>query len=226
MTCAMTISCYFLKYQVSRLAHIYGSRHVEMKGKSIILPNVYVRGDFANVRIGRYCHIGNDTIIRPPFTPTINLVNSFQATETIKSKNRSSLSSQEQEQQQQQQQQQQQLSFLPLQIGSYTRIGSQCIIEASSIGSSVTIGDACVIGQRVLIKDCCRIESGTILPEGMVIPPFSVVRGCPGKIVNENYFGGSAGMLPESSAVEIVDESVKLFEEFVEQEKEREGLAQ
>jgi len=77
-----------------------------------------------------------------------------------------------------------------------------------------------VIGQRVLVKDCCRIEAGSVIPEGMVIPPFSIVRGCPAQIVNNGE------TLPESCSVEILDNSVKLFEDFVEKEKEKEETKQ
>ena len=176
-----------------------------MKGKSIIFPNVYVRGDYATVRIGRYCHIGNGTIVRPPYAPSIVNINSNKNSssndnDSKKKEGKSTVPP----------------PFLPILIGSNTRIGSDCIIEASSVGSSVIIGDGCVIGPRVHIKDCCYIESGTVIPEGMVIPPFSIVRGSPAKIVDGE-------MLPESSAVEFVDESVKLFEDFVEEEKTKDG---
>ena len=167
-----------------------------MKGKSIIYPNAYVRGDFARVRIGRYCDIGEGTLIRPPFDPhayidTKEKIDKSKNAVDAKSRNKSTPS-----------------GFLPLLIGSHTHIGSNCVIEASSIGSRVSIGDNCVIGQRAVIKDCCRIESGTVIPDGMNIPPFSIVRGIPGRILLDHT-------LPESWVVEMVDDSVQVFENFV-----------
>jgi len=149
-----------------------------MKGKSIIHQGAHIRGDFHTVRIGRYCHIGENTIIRPP---------SYQT----------SLNKEEE-----------QISFLPLIIGSHTRIGNDCVIEAASIGASVFIGDNCVISKRVIIKDCCYIEEGTVIASDMVIPPFSRVKGCPGRIVEE-------GLMPESVAVTFVDDCVGKFSDFV-----------
>ena len=37
------------------------------------------------------------------------------------------------------------LSFFPIQIGNYSRIGKNCVIEALKIGSFVHIGENCII---------------------------------------------------------------------------------
>ena len=37
------------------------------------------------------------------------------------------------------------LNFFPAQIGSYTQIGKNCVVEALKIGSYVHIGDNCII---------------------------------------------------------------------------------
>ena len=164
---------------VSRKSFIHGARHVEMKGKSIIHPGAHIRGDFHTVRIGRYCQIGENTILRPP---------SYQV----------SLNPDEEEP----------IKFLPLTIGSHTRIGKNCVIEAAAIGSSVTMGDNCVISKRVIIKDCCYIAPGTVIAPDTVIPPFSRVRGCPGRLVQE-------GLMPESVAVTVAEDCVEMFGDFV-----------
>ena len=123
------------------------------------------------------------------------------------------------------------LQYLPLLIGNHVRIGDNCIIECASIGSSVVIGRNCVIGKRVLIKDHVVIQEGTVLADDTVIPPFSRVGGCPGKILsdfwdrgggdaqNADYDNGlgvvTGGMLPESVAVEYVNQCAEKFSEFV-----------
>jgi len=163
---------------VSRKAVIHGAQNVEIKGKTIIEDGAYIRGDFQTVRIGRYCRIGQNTIIRPPSS-------------------RASLNPTED-----------QIQFSPSIIGSHTRIGKDCVIESSWIGSSVYIGDGCIISKRVTIKDCCYIEAGTIIAPDTVIPPFSRVRGCPGKIVEE-------GLMPESIATIFVEECMDSFSKFV-----------
>lgn len=35
--------------------------------KSIIMPGAIIRGEIQAIRIGRYCFIGKDTVIRPAY---------------------------------------------------------------------------------------------------------------------------------------------------------------
>ena len=165
-----------------------------MKGKSIIYPHVHIRGDITNIRIGRYCTIGYHTIIRPP---------SYQS--SLTKINNSSKSND-----------QKIVQFLPSLIGSHTRIGNNCVIEAASIGSCVFIADNVVVSKRVIIKDCCYIEEGTVIPDDTVIPPFSRVGGCPGKILNDDC-GDPYLVVPESVAVTFVNDCIRRFGEFVDQ---------
>ena len=44
-----------------------GSQHIILSGKVIVLAGVIIRGDLANVRVGRHCVIANKAVIRPPF---------------------------------------------------------------------------------------------------------------------------------------------------------------
>lgn len=177
---------------ISREAHIYGPRNVEMKGKSIILPSAYIRGDFAAVRIGRYCKIGKGSVLRPCYNLDADTENKPPSNNNNNNKTSKAT------------------KFTPLFVGNYTQVGSDCVIEASSIGSNVHVGNDVVVGKRCVIKDNCWIESGCVLTDGMVVPPFSIVRGCPGRI--------SVRSLPESSAVEFTDRSIAAFEDFVEEE--------
>ena len=176
---------------VSRAATIHGSKQVEMKGKSIIHPQTCIRGDFAAIRIGRYCHIGSNVLLRPPSFQT--RLNTPHHGDNVQ--------------------------YLPLLIGNHTRIGDNCIIECASIGSSVVIGKNCVLGKRVLIKDNVVVQDGTVLADDTVIPPFSRVGGCPGKILSDFWDGGTGvmigGMLPESVSVEFVNDCTDKFSTFV-----------
>eukprot|EP00566_Odontella_aurita_P026221 CAMPEP_0113567090 /NCGR_PEP_ID=MMETSP0015_2-20120614/23084_1 /TAXON_ID=2838 /ORGANISM="Odontella" /LENGTH=182 /DNA_ID=CAMNT_0000469449 /DNA_START=48 /DNA_END=596 /DNA_ORIENTATION=+ /assembly_acc=CAM_ASM_000160 len=95
---------------------------------------------------------------------------------------------------------------LPQIVGSNTRIGARCVVEAAAVGSSVIVGEDCTLGSRCIVKDCCRIENGTVVAPDTVIPPFSVVAGRPGKVIGE---------LPESAAVELVDRSLAEYTAFV-----------
>ncbi len=183
-------------HQVSRQSYIHGAQNVEMKGKSIIYPHAHIRGDMTNIRIGRYCSIGHDTIIRPPsYQASLSNIKNTTTTTNNNSK----------------------IQFLPSLIGNHTRIGSNCIIESASIGSCVYIANNVVVSKRVIIKDCCYIEEGTIIPEDTVIPPFSRVGGCPGKIIDDDPYL----VIPESVAVTFVDDCISNFAEFVEQLDEK-----
>lgn len=75
--------------------------------------------------------------------------------------------------------------FIPLSIGSYSYIDENCIIESASIGVGCYIGKNCILSKRSILKDYARIEDDTIVPVDMVVPPFAIVKGKPGRIVGE-----------------------------------------
>ena len=50
---------------VSRRATVEGPSNVELKGKSVLSPGVVVRGDLAVIRMGRYCTVHRNAVIRP-----------------------------------------------------------------------------------------------------------------------------------------------------------------
>jgi len=53
--------------KVSRKSVLCGSQHIVFNGKTIVKPKVVVRGDLANVRIGRHCIVESNTVVRPPY---------------------------------------------------------------------------------------------------------------------------------------------------------------
>ncbi len=52
---------------MSRNTVLCGSQNIVINGKSIVREGVIIRGDLANVRIGRQCVIDKKVVIRPPF---------------------------------------------------------------------------------------------------------------------------------------------------------------
>ncbi|RCK55319.1 Dynactin subunit 5 [Candida viswanathii] len=66
-------------------------------------------------------------------------------------------------------------------IGGYVVIGRSALVKSTSIGNRVIIEDECVLHPNSVIYDCCLIRKGTVIPERMVIPPYSEVSGVPGK---------------------------------------------
>jgi len=53
--------------RVSRDSVLCGSQHIVLSGKVIVLDGVIIRGDLANVRVGRQCVILRNAVVRPPF---------------------------------------------------------------------------------------------------------------------------------------------------------------
>jgi len=81
-----------------------------------------------------------------------------------------------------------------MKIGDHVFIGEGSVVEAAVVGNWVKIGRDCVIGKFAIIKDCVRIEDGTVIAPNTVIPSFSLVRGRPGVVVEE---------LPETAPEEL-----------------------
>lgn len=53
--------------KVSRQTVLCGSQNIVLNGKVIVQSDAIIRGDLANVRVGRYCIISRNSVIRPPF---------------------------------------------------------------------------------------------------------------------------------------------------------------
>ncbi|KAI1896109.1 hypothetical protein AGOR_G00091430 [Albula goreensis] len=53
--------------KVSRQSVLCGSQNIVLNGKTIVMNDCIIRGDLANVRVGRQCVIKSRSVIRPPF---------------------------------------------------------------------------------------------------------------------------------------------------------------
>ncbi len=53
--------------KVSRQSVLCGSQNIVLNGKTIVMSDCIIRGDLANVRVGRHCVISKRAVIRPPF---------------------------------------------------------------------------------------------------------------------------------------------------------------
>eukprot|EP00903_Cladosiphon_okamuranus_P017510 g16128.t1 len=159
---------------VFKKAHVHGSQNLYLKGKSIIMPGAIIRGELQAIKIGRYCFIGEDTVIRPAYRIE-------QEEANLKCR------------------------FTPLSVGNHTYIGKNCVIESAGIGCNVRIEDGCVLGRNSFVRDNCHLLAGTVLQEGAVVPPFTVLQGCPAKMVS---------VLHESTASVWAEDAVSLYETF------------
>jgi dynactin-5 len=53
--------------RVSRLSVLCGSQNIVLNGKNVVQSEAIIRGDLANVRVGRNCIVSTRAVIRPPF---------------------------------------------------------------------------------------------------------------------------------------------------------------
>jgi dynactin-5 len=120
--------------KVCRKSVLCGSQNIMLHGKTIIQSDCIIRGDLANVKIGRYCVISARSIIRPPFKKFSKGVaflpmtigdHVFVGEDTIVN---------------------------AASIGSYVHIGSNCVI-----------GKHCILKDCCAIADGTVLPQGTVV---------------------------------------------------------------
>lgn len=159
--------------KVARKAVLVGTQNIMLGGKTVIQPEVMIRGDLARtapssssssgaapvnttaVAIGRYCFLARGALLRPPGRV-------YKGAYT----------------------------FMPLRMGDHVFVGQGTVVQAASVGNHVHIGKGCTVGEFAIIKDYVKILDGTVVPPTMVIPSFSIVAGQPAKVVGEIPEGG------------------------------------
>jgi carbonic anhydrase/acetyltransferase-like protein (isoleucine patch superfamily) len=79
----------------------------------------------------------------------------------------------------------------PTVVGDDVTVGHGAKFECCTIGDRSVIGMNAVILQNARVGEECVVAAGTVLLEGVEIPPRSVVAGVPGK-VKKTLQGGAA----------------------------------
>ncbi|KAL2021838.1 hypothetical protein VTK56DRAFT_6612 [Thermocarpiscus australiensis] len=159
--------------KVARKATLVGTQNIMLGGKTVIQPEVMIRGDLIRsiqsssssaggaapnntaVSIGRYCFLSRGCCLRPPGRLYKGA-----------------------------------FTYMPLRMGDHVFVGPGSVVQAASIGSHVHIGTKVVVGEFAIIKDYVRILDGAVVPSNMVIPSFSIVAGQPARLVGEVPEGG------------------------------------
>lgn len=72
---------------------------------------------------------------------------------------------------------------LSCKVGDYVTIGHGAIVHACTVGNEVLVGMRSVIMDGAEVGEQSIIGAGTLVPEGLQIPPGSLVLGTPAKIV-------------------------------------------
>uniref|UniRef100_A0A914WB86 Dynactin subunit 5 n=1 Tax=Plectus sambesii TaxID=2011161 RepID=A0A914WB86_9BILA len=108
--------------KVNRKSTLCGSQNIVLNGRTILMNDCIIRGDLANIRMGKYCMVGERTIVRPAykkfskgvaFFPVHIGDHVFVGSDSI---------------------------VVAAQVGSYVHIGKNCVI-----GRSAVIRDCCAI---------------------------------------------------------------------------------
>jgi carbonic anhydrase/acetyltransferase-like protein (isoleucine patch superfamily) len=74
---------------------------------------------------------------------------------------------------------------IPLTLGNYVTVGHQAMLHGCEVGDETLIGIGAIILNRAQIGAQCLVGAGTLIPEGKIFPPRSLIVGTPGKVVRE-----------------------------------------
>jgi carbonic anhydrase/acetyltransferase-like protein (isoleucine patch superfamily) len=102
----------------------------------------------------------------------------------------------------------------PTEVADHVTVGHSVTLHGCTIGSYCLIGMGATILNDAKIGDECIVAAGTLVPEGMQVPPRSLVMGLPGKVRRqitaeegeglrryaENYFEYKETYLAEAEA--------------------------
>ncbi|XP_034949357.1 dynactin subunit 5 [Chelonus insularis] len=121
--------------RVSRQTVLCGSQNIVLHGKVIVQSDAIIRGDLANIRVGRYCIISKNVVIRPPFKKFSKGVAFFPL----------------------------QMGDHVF-IGERTVINAAVVGSYVYIGKNVVIGRRCILKECCYIEDGAVIPPETIVP--------------------------------------------------------------
>ena len=74
---------------------------------------------------------------------------------------------------------------VPCTIGLRVAIGHRAIVHGATVGDDCLIGMGAILLNRVVVGSGSIVAAGAVCPEGMVIPPNSLVIGVPAKVRRE-----------------------------------------
>lgn len=81
-------------------------------------------------------------------------------------------------------------------IGAWCTIGHAAIVHACTVGNECLIGMGATILDGAVIGDQCIIGANSLVPQGMQVPPRSMVYGSPAKVVRPLRDAEVAGLKP------------------------------
>ncbi|XP_045536615.1 dynactin subunit 5 [Papilio machaon] len=121
--------------KVSRQTVLCGSQNIVLHGKVIVQSDAIIRGDLANVKIGRFCIISKGSVIRPPFKKFSKGVAFFPL----------------------------QMGDHVF-VGENTVVNAAVVGSYVYIGKNVVIGRRCVLKDCCMIEDNSVLPAETVVP--------------------------------------------------------------
>jgi carbonic anhydrase/acetyltransferase-like protein (isoleucine patch superfamily) len=70
----------------------------------------------------------------------------------------------------------------PCVIGDYVTVGHGAVVHACTVGSETLVGMRSIILDGAEIGEQCIIAAGALVPQGLRVPPGSLVLGSPGRV--------------------------------------------
>lgn len=74
---------------------------------------------------------------------------------------------------------------VPTSVGRGVTVGHRAILHGCTVADDVLIGMGAILLNRCQIGSGSIVGAGALVPEGMVVPPNSLVLGMPGRVVRE-----------------------------------------
>ncbi|KXX77812.1 Dynactin subunit 5 [Madurella mycetomatis] len=166
--------------KVARKATLVGTQNIILGGKTVIQPEVMIRGDLirsipssslsgSSVEAAVCARLGGYTRGVCLFTLRTDRIGMLTQSSAFASRA---------------------FTYMPLRMGDHVFVGPGSVVQAASVGSHVQIGTRVVVGEFAIIKDYVRVLDGSVIPPNMVIPSFSIVAGQPARLIGEVPEGG------------------------------------
>ena len=74
---------------------------------------------------------------------------------------------------------------VPCTVGRRVGVGHRVVLHGCTVGDDCLIAMGSVLLNRVIIGTGSVVAAGAVVPEGMQVPPRSLVMGVPGRIVRQ-----------------------------------------
>jgi carbonic anhydrase/acetyltransferase-like protein (isoleucine patch superfamily) len=73
----------------------------------------------------------------------------------------------------------------PVHVGDHVTVGHGAILHGATVEDNCVIGMNAVVLDKVVVGHGSVVAAGALLPQGMIVPPNSMVMGMPAKVTKE-----------------------------------------